>query len=187
MARIEDLAERYGRHIATPWQRTVAGAQRVVMVVYDKELERTLCARKLAFETATREAGHDWHEIDVAPAFAEWMATDDYRDEYFASPDDLQLKLDAEFPEFVAERLRETLRKPEVTVGTVVAIFGVGALFGFARISQILKMIETDIRGRLVIFFPGQFDRNNYRLLDARDGWNYLAVPITQHGEGGNT
>ena len=42
MARIEDLAERYGRHIATPWQRTVAGAQRVVMVVYDKELERTL-------------------------------------------------------------------------------------------------------------------------------------------------
>ena len=60
MARIEDLAERYGRHIATPWQRTVAGAQRVVMVVYDKELERTLRARMLAFETATREAGHDW-------------------------------------------------------------------------------------------------------------------------------
>ncbi len=48
MARIEDLAEKYGRHIATPWQRTVAGAQRVVMVVYDKELERTLRARKLA-------------------------------------------------------------------------------------------------------------------------------------------
>ena len=57
MARIEDLAERFGRHIATPWQRTIAGAQRVVIVVYDKELERTLRARKLAFETATREAG----------------------------------------------------------------------------------------------------------------------------------
>lgn len=68
----------------------------------------------------------------------------------------------------------------------MVAVFGVGTLFGFARISQILKMIETEIRGRLVIFFPGQFDRNNYRLLDARDGWNYLAVPITQHGEGGD-
>ena len=24
------------------------------------------------------------------------------------------------------------------------------------------------------------------RLLDARDGWNYLAVPITLHGEGAN-
>ncbi len=185
MARIEDLAERYGRHIATPWQRTVAGAQRVVMVVYDKELERTLRARVLAFETATREAGHDWREIDLSAIFAEWMAADDYRDEYFQSPEDLQLKLDAEFPEFVAERLRAELQKSDVTPNTVVAVLGVGALFGFARISQVLKIVEADIRGRLVVFFPGQFERNNYRLLDARDGWNYLAVPITLHGEGG--
>jgi hypothetical protein len=186
LARIEDIAERYGRHIATPWQRTIAGAQRVIMVVYDKALERTLRARKLAFETATREAGHDWYEIDLSAAFAEWMAAADYRHEYFASPEDLQLKLDAEFPEFVAERLRETLRKPEITSNAVVAVLGVGSLFGFARISQILKKVEADIQGRLVVFFPGQLDRNNYRLLDARDGWNYLAVPITLHGEGGN-
>jgi hypothetical protein len=185
MARIEDLAERYGRHIATPWQRTVAGAQRVVMVVYDKELERTLRARVLAFETATREAGHEWREIDLSTTFAEWMAADDYRDEYFRSPEDLQLKLDAEFPEFVAERLRVELQKSDVTPNTVVAVLGVGALFGFSRISQVLKIVEADIRGRLVVFFPGQFERNNYRLLDARDGWNYLAVPITLHGKGG--
>lgn len=185
MARIEDLADRYGRHIATPWQRTVAGAQRVVMIVYDKELERTLRARKLAFETATREAGHDWHEIDLSAAFAEWMAADEYRDEYFASPEDMRLKLDAEFSEYVAERLRETLHKTEVTAESVVAVLGVGSLFGFARVSQILRMVEPDIQGRLVIFFPGQFERNNYRLLDARDGWNYLAIPITLHGEGG--
>jgi Domain of unknown function (DUF1788) len=184
MARIEDLAERYGRHIATPWQRTVAGAQRVLMVVYDKELERTLRARLLAFETATREAGHDWRQIDLADTFAVWMAADDYRDEYFRSPEDLQLKLDAEFPDFVAERLRAELQKSDVTLHTVVAVLGVGALFGFARISQVLKIVEADIRGRLVVFFPGQFERNNYRLLDARDGWNYLAVPITLHSEG---
>jgi hypothetical protein len=186
MARIEDLAEIYRRHIATPWQRTVAGAQRVAIVIYDKELERTIRARKMAFETATRQAGHDWQEIDLSSAFAEWMAADDYREEYFSSPDDLQLKLDAEFPEFVAASLRAALSKPEVTDATVVAVFGVGSLFGFARISQILKMVEGDIRGRLVIFFPGQFEQNNYRLLDARDGWNYLAVPITLHGEGGS-
>jgi hypothetical protein len=184
MARIEDLADRYGRHIATPWQRTVAGAQRVVMVVYDKELERTLRARKLAFETATREAGHDWYEIDLSSAFAEWMASDDYRDEYFTSPHDMQLKLDAEFPDYVAECLRKILRKEEVNAESVVAVFGVGSLFGLARISQVLKLVEADIRGRLVVFFPGQFERNNYRLLDARDGWNYLAVPITLYGEG---
>ena len=185
MARIEDLAEHYGRHIATPWQRTVAGAQRVLMVVYDKDLERTLLARKLAFETATREAGHEWREVDLANAFAEWMAADDYREDYFAAPEDMQMKLETEFTEFVAERLRETLRHPDVTANTVIGVLGAGSLFGLARISQILRMVEADIKGRLVVFFPGHFERNNYRLLDARDGWNYLAVPITTHSEGG--
>lgn len=185
MARIEDLAERYGRHIATPWQRTVSGAQRVIMVVYDKELERTLRARKLAFENATRAAGHDWHEIDITDAFAQWMASDEYRDEYFASPDDVQLKLDAEFASAVAERVRASLHDAKATENSVVAVYGVGSIFGFTRVSQLLRLIERDIRGRLVVFFPGQFENNNYRLLDARDGWNYLAVPITLHGEGG--
>ena len=118
------------------------------------------------------------------------MAADEYREDYFASPDDLQLKIDptpnSEFTAFVAERVRTILRKSEATPSTVVAILGAGSLFGFARISQVLKLIEADILGRLVVFFPGQFERNNYRLLDARDGWNYLAVPITLHGEGGN-
>jgi hypothetical protein len=184
MSRIEELAERYVKHIATPWQRTVAGAQRVIMVVYDKELERTLRARKLAFENATRQAGHDWLEVDVSDAFSKWMAQDEYREAYFESPEDLQLKLDAEFSEFLASMLREALTKLEVNEETVVAVFGLGALFGFTRVSEVLKLIEGDIRGRLVLFFPGQLDGNNYRLLGARDGWTYLAVPISQHGEG---
>jgi hypothetical protein len=187
VGRIEDLAERFGRHIATPWQRTVAGAQRVIMVIYDKELERTLRARKLAFETAARQAGHDWHEIDLADVFSRWISEDEYREEYFASPEDLQLKLEAEFPGFVADLLRTVLRHPDVTAKSVVGVFGVGALFGFARVSQILRLVETDIQGRLVIFFPGHVEGNNYRLLDARDGWNYLAVPITLYGEGGSS
>jgi hypothetical protein len=184
VARIEDLAERFGRHIATPWQRTVAGAQRVVIVVYDKDLERTLRARKVAFETAGREAGHEWFEVDVSDAFAKWMADDDYREEYFSSPGDLHLKLEAEFSAYVADRIREVLSREDVTDDSVVALLGVGALFGFARMSQVLKLVEGDIRGRLVVFFPGHLERSNYRLLDARDGWNYLAVPISLHGEG---
>lgn len=185
MARIEDLADRFERHIAMPWQRTVSGAQRVVMLVYDKELERTLRARRHAFEMASRQGGHDWHEMDISDAFAAWMAANDYREEYFASPEDLQLKLQAEFPEYVAQRLRAMLTRDEVTDNSVVALFGAGALFGFARLSHILKLVEADIKGRLVVFFPGHLERSNYRLLDARDGWNYLAVPITLHGEGG--
>ena len=50
---------------------------------------------------------------------------------------------------------------------------------GFSRISEILPMVEGDMKGRLLVFFPGVYEQNNYRLLDARDGWNYLAVPIT--------
>jgi len=184
MSKIEDLAERFGEHIETPWQRTVAGAQRVIMVIYDKELERTLRARKTAFETACRQAGHDWHEVDVTDAFAHWMSSDEYREEYFAAPDALQVKLEAEFAEFVAAQMRVVLQQPAVSESSVVAVFGVASLFGFARVSQVLNLIERDIRGRLVVFFPGHLERSNYRLLDARDGWNYMAVPITLHSEG---
>lgn len=185
MARIEDLADYYGHHIATPWQRTVAGAQRVVMVAHDKEMERILRARIGEFETRTRAAGHDWHEVDLTTAFSAWLAADDYRDAYFESPEDLQLKLEAEFPEYVAGKIRAVLTRVDVSDSSVVAVFGVASLFGFARFSQVLKLVEGDIRGRLVVFFPGQFEQNNYRLLDARDGWNYMAVPISIHSAGG--
>lgn len=185
MGRIEQLAEKYRQHVSLPWQQTVAGAQRVIVVIYDKELERSLLGRKPLFELATRETGHEWFEINVADAFAQWMAADEYRVAYFESPHDLQLKLDSEFAEHVAARIREFLEKPDATSTSVVALFGVGALFGFTRVSRVLKLIEPYIRGRLVVFFPGVYDQNNYRLLDARDGWNYLAVPITVHSSGG--
>jgi Domain of unknown function (DUF1788) len=184
MARIEDLADRYGRHIATPWQRTVAGAQRVIMVTYDKEMERVLRSRVGEFETRTRAAGHDWHEVDLTTAFSSWLVNDDYRDAYFEAPEDLQLKLEAEFPEYVAGKIRDVLTRSDVTENSVVGVLGVASLFGFARVSQVLKLVESDIAGRLVVFFPGQFEQNNYRLLDARDGWNYMAVPISIHSAG---
>lgn len=185
MARIEDLADAYGQHIATPWQRTVAGAQRVIMVTYDKELERVLRARKGEFETRTNAANHDWHEVDLTTAFAWWLGADEYRDAYFESPDDLQLKLADEFPAHVAERIRAVLTSSDVTETSVVAVFGAGSLYGFTHISEVLKSVERDVRGRLVVFFPGALEQNNYRLLDARDGWNYMAVPISIHSVGG--
>ena len=75
MGRIEELAEHYGKHIALPWERGVAGAQRVVMVVYDKEAERMLRARRQLFATATAAGGHDWHELDLSDAFASKLRT----------------------------------------------------------------------------------------------------------------
>jgi len=180
MGRIEDLAERYGRHIATPWQRTVAGAQRVIILVYDKELERTFRARQGLFENETHGASHEWMVVDLTDAFATWMAAQEYRDAYFESPEDLTLKLETEFTEVVADRVRVVLQK--AGENTVVGVLGIASLFGFTRFSQVLRLVERDIKGRLVVFFPGQFENNNYRLLDARDDWNYLAVPVTMHG-----
>ena len=58
MGRIEQLAEKYKQHIGLPWQQTVAGAQRVIMIVYDKEMERSLMARKEAFAMAALETGN---------------------------------------------------------------------------------------------------------------------------------
>ena len=40
MGRIDKLAERYRRHVALPWQKDLAGAERAIFVVYDKADER---------------------------------------------------------------------------------------------------------------------------------------------------
>ena len=185
MGQIEQLAETYARHIALPWQQTVAGAQKVIMVVYDKEKERTLAARKNEFRIATEKAGRRWLEIDISSAFAEWMAGEEYRDSYFESPNDLQLKLEVEFAKFVAGKIGQLLSQPEAGSDSVVAVFGVGSLFGFTRASRVLQILEPKIQGRLAVFFPGSYRDNIYSLLDARESWNYLAIPITQHS-GGN-
>lgn len=182
MGRIEDLATRYFNHISAPWQKNLAGAQRTIFVVYDKEDERKLRARLDEFETRTREAGHEWRSFDFTPIFAKWMAAMDYRDSYFEEPPDLALKLQMDFVRHAAEELRRVLTAPDVTDDTVVGVYGVASLFGFTKVSLVLKEVEQAISGRLVLFFPGEYDNNNYRLLSARDGWNYLAVPITLHG-----
>jgi hypothetical protein len=179
MGRIDRLAERYKRHIALPWQKDLAGAQRAIFIVYDKNDERRLRARKELFELATREAGHGWLGCDLTRVFAQWMAGTEYRESYFESPEDLELKVKSEFLEHVAEHVRQVLLAPNAGDNSVVGVFGVASLYGFIKLSKVMERVEKDIKGRLVVFFPGEYENSNYRLLDARDGWNYLAVPIT--------
>ena len=182
MGKIEELASVYERHISAPWQRTLAGAQRVMLVVYEKELERTLRARSGEFEQATRRSEHGWKLVDCTRWFAEWMTSDEYRDAYFEDPSLLGMKLEGEFREHVARKLAAELEAAEEDA--VVAVLGVASLYGFLRVSELIRSVEPSIRGRLVVFFPGTKNENNYRLLDARDGWNYLAQGITLHGGG---
>ena len=96
--------------------------------------------------------------------------------------DNLLGSLEGEFKDHVANRLIEKLRLGDEK--SVVAVIGTASLYGFIKISELVRSVEQSVRGRLVIFFPGTKDENNYRLLDARDGWNYLANGITLHKRG---
>lgn len=177
MSRIEGLARNYRRHLDVPWQIPISGAQKVMLLVYRKEDERLLRARIGEFELLTRDAGYIWKEHDFTTAFSEWLASDEYRDAYFEEPDDLALKTEGEFKTHIAESLMATL--DEASEKTVVALTGVGSLYGFVHISELVREVETAIKGRLIVFFPGAKEGSSYRLLDARDGWNYMANSIT--------
>ena len=183
MSRIDRLLERYKAHLALPWRQDLAAAERAIFIVYDKTDERRLRTRLGRFEEATKEIGHGWVHCDLTDAFATWMASLDYQESYFESPEDIALKLDEDFPRHLADRVRAQLALPTADANAVVAVTGVASLFGFTRVSKLMQAVENGIRGRLVVFFPGEYENSNYRLLDARDGWSYLAVPITVHDQ----
>jgi hypothetical protein len=67
----------------------------------------------------------------------------------------------------------------EADSNAVVALVGLGSLFDFIRVSRLIDAVEGTIRGRLLVLFPGEYRHNTYRFMDARDGFNYMAIPIT--------
>jgi hypothetical protein len=182
VARIDEIADQYEQHISAPWPRNLPGAQRVIFVVYPKEDERKLVAKLKDFENRTIAAGHPWLEVNFENAFPEWMAKESYPEEYFASPKLLDDKVKADSPygftSYCVERLRTAIGSDSASAASVVAVRGVASLFGFTTLHAILEKIQPEIRGRVVVFFPGSYVQNIYRLLDAGDGWDYLATPI---------
>lgn len=177
MGRIEQLSKKFEDHISLPWAQNLAPSERTQFIVYPKEEERRLRAKREMFQQACEKNGHGWKWVDLDNVFATWMATQDYATDYFSYPEDLRQKLDTDFTNYVAGVIRQTL--VTATAIDAVGVFGVGTLFGFVHVSAVLKRLEADIPGRLVLFFPGTYDKNVYRLLDARDGWGYMSLPIT--------
>jgi len=176
MNKIDCLLKNYERWVGLPWNQSLASSQRVWFVVYDKDDQRRMRLRVDEFGMATRQAHHGWHLCDLSNAFAEWMAGQEYREAYFVAPDDFDDAC-SEFLEYCAGKLRADLDSADAD--SVVAVQGVAYLFDFIRTSDLIKAVDASIKGRLLVFFPGEYDRNTYRLLDARDGWDYLAIPIT--------
>lgn len=182
MSKVAKLLSTYRQHLTVPWQNGLAAIQRVIFAVYDKTDELRLRANIDEFSLVTEQAGKRWLLIDLTNAFPEWMAAQEYREAYFDCPEDLAGYQSGELTEFVASlntRLESHIAA-EACPDTVVALMGMGSLFGVARVSAVVEGIKDIVPGRLLVFFPGEYHPENhtYRLLDARDGWNYLAVPL---------
>lgn len=183
MSYVDDLLESYRRFVALPWQTNVAPPQRVWMVVYPPKYERRIRLNLSDFANATQQAGHPWELLDITTSFEEWMANHQYAEEYFEEPELLHPAL-PKFFDHLVELVREQLDQHPDPDG-VVSLLGAGTLFGLGdsvKVSALMSKVTESIAGRLLVFFPGEHEHNSYRLLDARDGWNYLATPITAEG-----
>ena len=182
MSRIKRLLGAYGRFIAIPWKRDAAPAQRVIFCVYNENDELRLRAQIDEFEIATREAGQGWAVFDLTDTFAEWLSGQRYARSYFQKPH-LLSTLRSRYQTFIVDRFEDFLSDSGADDNTVVALKGVGSLFGFLKVKEVVDRLAPLVTGRLLVFFPGSYEVNNYRLLDGYDGWNYLAVPITADGD----
>ena len=178
MGRIERLVKSYVNFISIPWRDNIAPAQRVVMCVYNQSDERMFRFKIEEFELATRQAGHEWNHYDLTNIFARWLSQQKYRESYFKKPELLAM-IYPKFLEFINEDFQANLDKSSVTSNSVVAISGVGSLFGLIKVKDVVDQLAPKVPGKFLIFFPGSYEDSNYRLLDGYDGWNYLAIPIT--------
>jgi hypothetical protein len=179
VSKVKRLIQSYGNFIAVPWREDAAPAQRVVFCVYDENEELRLRAKIEEFELTTRQAGHEWFVFDVTDSFAQWLSSEDYAEEFFKEPNLLADLLPDEYLRSLVSSFNKHMDEATTNPNAVIAVLGVGALFGFAKVKDLVDSLAPLVKGRLMIFFPGSYENNNYRLLDGYDGWNYLAVPIT--------
>lgn len=181
MSKVKRLVDSYGSFIALPWREDAAAAQRVVFCVYRETEELRVRANIEEFELVTRQAGHEWMAFDLTDTFAQWMAEQKYARAYFKSPEKLATVIHR-YLEWLEERFTAELRAQQAGDNCVVALYGVGSLFGLLKVKAVVDRLAPHVPGRLAVLFPGSFENNNYRLLDGYDGWNYLATPITADG-----
>lgn len=178
VSKIKRLIASYQKYIAIPWRSGAAAAQRVIFCVYNESDELRLRAKIDEFEIATRGNGHNWAVFDLTDTFPHWMAGQKYAQSYFKKPE-LLANLYPKYLNFIEKNFRKFLDKTGANDNFVVALKGVGSLFGFLKVKEVVDRLAPSVPGRLLVFFPGSYENNNYRLLDGYDGWNYLAVPIT--------
>lgn len=178
MTPIQRLIDNYAHFVKLPWSSNLSGCQRVWFAVYPPAEERRLRAQLSAFDYATRDAKHGWHLVDITHAPSKFISDHEYRESYFNDPDAIA-SIEEDIKAEIISILKKELTSSEINANTIVAVIGTGSLFGFTHISPILASIDSCIEGRLLIFFPGVYEKNLYRFMDAREGFDYMAIPIT--------
>jgi len=177
MSSIDRLLSNYARQVRLPWSTNVSGKQRIWFAVYPPAEERRVRARLSQFEALTLEAKHGWLNVDLTRLLPEFLAGHKYRESVFQNPQ--HLRAGSELETRAATMVEQVCSKEEADANSVVAITGLATLFDFMRVSTLVERVEDRVNGRMLVFFPGEFAGNMYRFMDARDGFNYLAVPIT--------
>lgn len=179
MNRIDLLIQSYSKFIGVPWKSDIAAAQRVIFCVYNENDELRLQARLDEFEIETRKAEHAWNAFDLTDTFADWLSSQRYAEKYFKQPHLLPTLL-PKYLAFIEAQFKAFLERSESDENAVVALKGVGSLFGLLKVKELVDTLAPFVSGRLLVFFPGDMPSpNNFRLLDGYDGWNYHAIPIT--------
>jgi len=175
LSTVDELLRHFQRQAALPWSKDTARDYRVWILHYEKILDRRIQGRLHEFEAIARKFGHGWHTLHLATLVPPWFAAHDLFDGLAEQPDELPGLLpdfEAHLIHVVSDRLRS------LSDGDILALSGAGSLFGLTRVSTIAEKVAPEIRGRLLLFFPGRHESSVYRLLDARDGWTYRATPI---------
>lgn len=182
MSKIKRLLNNYDSHIAVPW-RDAAAAQRVIFCVYPQSDELRLRYHLAEFELTTQRRNHRWLHIDLTDSFASWLTQQRYADKYFNKPELLNSLL-PQYADYLQKYIQTILDGAASDANTVVALSGVGTLFGLIKVKDLVDSVAPSVPGRLLVFFPGRYeDNNNFRLLDGYDGWNYHAFVITPDKE----
>lgn len=178
MNNVDRLKNAYSKHIHVPWRSDASPEERVMFCVYNEGDELRLRSRIEEFAIETLNAGHEWTCFDFTDTFASWLMGQKYGVQYFKRPNLLMSAINS-YKDYLLQEFGAFLDENNADSNTVVALAGVGSLFGFLKVSEVVSGFSPLVAGRLAVFFPGTYENNNYRLLDAYDGWNYLAVPIT--------
>ena len=97
---------------------------------------------------------------------------------WFQHPHDIESYAKTGFQEHLVNFIRTEMEKAREPGRTVFALTGLMELFDYRHVSEVLAELEQSFKGFLLVFFPGEREGNTYRFLGARDGWNYLAIPI---------